>query len=50
MLESLTSAGGTKQHIDNEKRMSGREVTEAEQELNSSQTVKSGFSKSKKVF
>lgn len=51
LSESLLSAGGTKQHIDNESRMSGREIFD-----NSSNIIKSNESKSqskirtKKVF
>lgn len=48
LLESLTSAGGTKQHIDNEKRMSGRDLDENLSNFN--QISPSPSSKSKKVF
>ena len=52
LLESLLSAGGTKQHIENEKRMSGRVEEENESESPSLQTDKNTkFSKkTKKVF
>ena len=50
LTESLLSAGGTKQHIENEKRMSGR--TEEREEISSVQSDRpaSILKKSKKVF
>ena len=52
LMESLLSAGGTKQHIENEKRMSGRIEEEDTAESSPVQTEKSlKFSKKqKKVF
>ena len=53
LMESLLSAGGTKQHIENEKRMSGRvEENDDAKEGSSLQTEKSSnfLKKSKKVF
>ena len=53
LMESLLSAGGTKQHIENEKRMSGR--VEEDDDNNESPPLQTGKSanflkKSKKVF
>lgn len=47
LLESLQSAGGTQQHIENEKRMSGREVGE---QLTQQSTSSSSRPRTKKVF
>lgn len=54
LMESLLSAGGTKQHIENEKRMSGRTDGEEEDENENipfqSEKSTSFLKKSKKVF
>ena len=52
LLESLLSAGGTKQHIENEKRMSGRVEDNETTALSSMQPEKSPsfLSKPKKIF
>jgi SpoVK/Ycf46/Vps4 family AAA+-type ATPase len=50
LLESLLSAGGTKQHIENEKRMSGRTENESINQTVQTEKNSKNLSRTKKVF